>query len=402
MVELLNKAGAATIALAGKINTDNAQETEAEIMKLWEQSGCAHLILDAERLDYISSAGLRFIMRLAKKDRKLEIINTGLNVYEVFSMTGFTEMLQIRKALRKLSVDGCEIIGQGRIGTVYRLNGEEIIKVFRPGVAMEELERELERSRKAFVRGIPTAISYDIVRVGDCYGLVYELLNADTLAKCVQREPERTEEYAELFGDLLRTVHSAKVEPGELPDIKSVYAVFAERMKNYMTEEEGAVLDRMLAAMPEGTCLMHSDFHPKNVMMQNGEALLIDMGDISIGSPLFDLGATYNVLHHLSDEMIYQSTGIPLPLRDRFWKRFAQTYFATEDEQTLAYYEKTVYAASMLRFAVALGSADTFSDEVRSARVQELREKVFPNVDALIETVRAHGAEFGRIRTGSL
>ena len=189
MVELLNKAGAATIALAGKINTENAQETEREIMKLWEQTGCAHLILDAERLEYISSAGLRSIMRLAKKDRELEIINTSLSVYEVFSMTGFTEILQIRKALRKLSVDGCEIIGQGRIGTVYRLSEEEIIKVFHPGVAMEELERELERSRKAFVRGIPTAISYDIVRVGACYGLVYELLNADTLAKSVVPVP---------------------------------------------------------------------------------------------------------------------------------------------------------------------------------------------------------------------
>ena len=151
--------------------------------------------------------------------------------------------------------------------------------------------------------------------------------------------------------------------------------------------------------MPDGTCFLHSDFHPKNVMMQNGEALLIDMGDISIGSPLFDLGATYNVLHHLSDEMIYQSTGIPIPLRDRFWKKFVQTYFATEDEETLAHCEQTVYAASMLRWAVALGSADTFSDELRSARVQELRERFFPNADALMETLRAHGAEFGTVRT---
>ena len=398
MVELLNKTGAATVALVGKINTENAQETETEIMKLWEQTGCAHLILDAERLEYISSAGLRAIMRLAKKDRKLEIIITSLSVYEVFSMTGFTEILQIRKALRKLSVDGCEIIGQGRIGTVYRLSEEEIIKVFHPGVAMEELERELERSRKAFVRGIPTAISYDIVQVGECYGLVYELLNADTLAKSVERAPERTEEYGELFGKLLRTVHSAKVEPGELPDTKSVYTVYVERMKKYLTEEEGTVLDEMLDAMPEGTCFLHSDFHPKNVMMQNGEVLLIDMGDISIGSPLFDLASTCNVMYRLSDEAIYQSTGIPIPLRDRFWKKFTQTYFATEDEEKLAHYGKIIYAASMFRWAVGLGTADTFSDESRIERVQELRERLFPNADALIETIRAHGAEFGRIK----
>ena len=122
------------------------------------------------------------------------------------------------------------------------------------------------------------------------------------------------------------------------------------------------------------------------------------MGDISIGSPLFDLGTTYCVLYRLSDALVYESTEIPILLRDRFWKKFAQTYFATEEAETLAHCEKVIFAAAELRRAVVRGTADTFSAESILERVQELRKDFFPNADALIETIRAHGAEFGRIK----
>lgn len=45
-------------------------------------------------------------------------------------MTGFTEMLPVEKAFREISVDGCEVIGQGANGAVYRINPEIIIKVY--------------------------------------------------------------------------------------------------------------------------------------------------------------------------------------------------------------------------------------------------------------------------------
>ena len=79
---------------------------------------------------------------------------------------------------REISLEGAEKIGEGAHGEVYRIDEETIAKVYRDSEPLEKIRKEKELSKWAFVKGIPTAISYDIVRVGDRYGVVYELLNA--------------------------------------------------------------------------------------------------------------------------------------------------------------------------------------------------------------------------------
>ena len=99
-----------------------------------------------------------------------------------------------------LSVEGCELIGQGANGKVYRTDRETIIKVYKNPDALLEIHRERELARLAFVAGVPTAIPYDVVRIegsgeaesgtaeaGDSkratYGSVFELLNAKNFAR---------------------------------------------------------------------------------------------------------------------------------------------------------------------------------------------------------------------------
>ena len=51
--------------------------------------------MDCSDLEYISSAGLRVILRLRKQDSELKVTNVSSEVYEIFDMTGFTEMMEI-------------------------------------------------------------------------------------------------------------------------------------------------------------------------------------------------------------------------------------------------------------------------------------------------------------------
>ena len=69
--------------------------------------------------------------------------------------------------MRELSIDGAEKIGEGVTAEVYRIGEEEIVKVYRPNITMEAIEREKALSRWALVQGLPTAISFDVVRGGD-------------------------------------------------------------------------------------------------------------------------------------------------------------------------------------------------------------------------------------------
>lgn len=53
---------------------------------------------------------------LLKENDNTKIINCSLEVYEVFEMTGFSEMMEISKSYREISLKGCKKIGEGFYG----------------------------------------------------------------------------------------------------------------------------------------------------------------------------------------------------------------------------------------------------------------------------------------------
>ena len=107
-------------AFNGKISSENAAAVEEKVNEIIKAQAHENVVVDAENLEYISSAGLRVILRLKKAEPSLKVINVSADVYEIFDITGFTEIITIEKAYRKLSVEGCEAIGKGANGTVYR------------------------------------------------------------------------------------------------------------------------------------------------------------------------------------------------------------------------------------------------------------------------------------------
>ena len=163
------------IAIEGRIDASNAPQAEEKIFAIKNDNPGKHTVIDADNLEYISSAGLRVILRLRKEEPKLAIINVAADVYEVFDMTGFTDMVTVEKAYQRMSVEGCEFIAKGANGAVYRYDAETILKTYFAKDALPEIKQERENARRAFVLGINTAIPYGIVRVGDGYGTVTEL-----------------------------------------------------------------------------------------------------------------------------------------------------------------------------------------------------------------------------------
>ena len=93
-----------------------------------------------------------------------------------------SEKARYRK-YREVSIDGCRLLGSGLKGDVYRYDDELIIKVYNRNNTYKDVEREIALSRRAFVLGVPTAISFGIVSVGDRYGAMYALVDADTLSE---------------------------------------------------------------------------------------------------------------------------------------------------------------------------------------------------------------------------
>ena len=75
------------------------------------------------------------------------IKNVSSEVNEIFNVTGFTQLLDVRKKLWEISVDGCEQIGEGMSSRVYRIDEDTIVKVFHPCIGLERIEEERETQR---------------------------------------------------------------------------------------------------------------------------------------------------------------------------------------------------------------------------------------------------------------
>lgn len=327
--------GCFAIALDGHISSVNAAEVEAVIQKLLEGESFDELILDADNLQYISSAGLRVILRLIKEGRKPRMVNVSSEVYEVLEVTGFSEIMSVEKAFRKVSIEGCEVIGQGSNGIVYRLDPETIVKVYRNNNALPEMQRERDISRKAFVLGIPTAIPYDVVRVGDKFGTVYELLNAKSITKLILAEPENIDKYIAIFTDIMKLIHSTAVKPGDLPSMKEIALDWVDYLKGHIPAEQQQKLYAMIEAVPEHPYMLHGDYHSNNVMLQNGEPLLIDMDTLCVGHPVFELAYTFNAyvgFSELDPNVIKQFMKLDAETGRMVWNKLLPLYLNSKDE----------------------------------------------------------------------
>ena len=282
-----------TIYLEGNVDTTNAEAVGAEMQSIRDEHPEGQLILDLEDLHYISSAGLRQILRLKKREKDLKLINCSSEVYEVFDMTGFAEMMDISKAYRKMSVEGCEVIGEGSNGIVYRLNPDTIIKVYKNNDALDDIKRERELAKTALVLGVNTAIPFDVVKVGDNYGSVFELLSAKSLTKLMISDPENKDKYIKIFADMLKEIHSTPVKEGLLPSAKQTALGWANWLKEHLPEETFNKLHKLIDDVPESNMMLHGDYHTNNVHYSNGEAILIDMDTLAVGNPIFEFASIY-------------------------------------------------------------------------------------------------------------
>ena len=345
-----------TVFISGNVDSSNAMQMESEISATCEGKSFSFLKLDFGDLKYISSAGLRVVLKLAKLYKQFEVVNVTNEVFEIFEVTGFTSVVKVSKKLRTVSVEGCKMIGRGANGAVYRLDEDTIIKVYSNSTPVEVIRQEREFAQRAFLAGVPTAISFDMVKVDDSYGIVFELVRADTLAKRINTDQERYDWYATAYADLFKGIHQIETEPGALPSTKDIYHGLINKMgEKWYSAAECDTLHKLIDLIPDRNTIIHNDFHTQNVMLQNDELLLIDMAEISHGHPIFDLGASYFVHQYTSEtkpQVVPYFLGIDALTAMNLWDVMVKKHFGTEDDDRIAHYNELIKHMCYIKVAL--------------------------------------------------
>ena len=330
-----------TVHLEGKIDTSNAADLQKELEAVRAENDGCELELDAGGLEYISSAGPRVLLQLTKSQEKpLTVVNVPSAVYEVLEMTGFTKLLHVKKAYRKLSVDGCEVIGRGYYGTIYRIDDETIVKVYKGKDSIPMIENEICMARKAFLSGIPTAIAYDIVQAGEDYGAVFEMLRASTYMEWIKNSPEDREIIVDSYARFLRQVNNTLLDDdGTIPSAKQRFLDFLEGVNGVLPADQYECLKLLIEAVPESMNAVHGDCHLKNIMRVDGEPMLIDMDTLSVGNAVFELACVFfGMIPFEEDEPgnTIKFYGIPHEMAKYIWDRATRVYFSDMDEDALS------------------------------------------------------------------
>ena len=86
-----------TIFLEGELNSYNSEEVEKEIESIVKSNNFKSIDLDLENLRYISSAGLRIIVRLKQQYDNTVLKKVPSGVYDIFDMVGFQNIIEIER-----------------------------------------------------------------------------------------------------------------------------------------------------------------------------------------------------------------------------------------------------------------------------------------------------------------
>jgi len=375
----VESAGSRMVAsLRGRLDAVTAPDLEPRL----RIEGIHELDVDLAECPFVSSCGIRVMLslhrRLSAAGGRLVVRGLQPAVRDVFEMTGVSSIIEIARPIREISLDGLELLSEGVCGECYRLDAETVVKLYREGVAPDVAEQEKRHARAAFVMGIPTAISYEVVSCGSRTGVVFELLDAELFSAVIRRDLGNIDRHAKRLADLAKTLHAARGDRSVLTDLKGRFRGYIRQMHPVLAPDEISYMLERLEAVPDAETCVHFDLHSSNVMVRNGELVIIDMGDFSVGSNMFDVGLIFLIYGIPELGVCKMATKIETEHGLQFWSAFERHYFADRSADERAFFHANRYFLASLRTVHAI----TYLSHLRAELQRMLREVLMPRIMA--------------------
>lgn len=173
--------------------------------------------------------------------------------------------------------------------TVYH-DGEHCLKVFDENYSKADVLNEALNQARVEETGLHIPKVLEVTVIDGKWTIVSEFIKGKTLAQLMQENPDKKEEYLNLFVDLQLEMH-AKTCPG-LNKLK-------DKMNRKISETDLSAtvrydLHTQLDAMPKHNKLCHGDFNPSNIIItDDGTPYIIDWSHATQGNASADAARTY-------------------------------------------------------------------------------------------------------------
>lgn len=323
------------VSIDGFIDSVTHEEFAKTITEIHDDNLNKKLVLDFKKVKMITSACIRCLMVFEKNKYDFEMLNVSREVFTVFKLTGVSALFDINTKAISVCTDGCKVLGKGYTSEVFRLDNETIVKVYYNIDDIEDIDgaiRERMIAKQAFIKGVPTEISFGLCESNGMPGLVYELVNANTLMSVLVEDDNNIDKYIKDYVKLVKKVHEFdNTGMNGIYDLKKDYLKDADFIKQYIPAKCYEAITKLKDEIPDSNHLLHGDCHPGNVMLTEKGMLFIDLSDMGFGDEKFDLMFLYRTLKLFS---LLPNDTYPLKKEQshKLWDAFISEYYKDKDD----------------------------------------------------------------------
>ena len=165
-----------------------------------------------------------------------------------------------------------------------------MLRLLRNPDAQQKVEWEAHAMRAALAAGVRVPAVHGTTTVNGRPGLIMERIDGPDLLTLLGRRPWTVLSVAKISGQLHARLHIVPA-PDSLPALKAGLATRIEA-SDLVPQRLVEFALSALHGLPDGDRLCHGDFHPGNIMMSDGEAILIDWTNVTRGDPNADFVRT--------------------------------------------------------------------------------------------------------------
>lgn len=173
--------------------------------------------------------------------------------------------------------------------TVYR-SGEDAIKVFDEEYSKADILNEALNQARIEETGLNIPKVKEVTKIEGKWAIVSDFIQGKTLARLMEENPDKYDEYLEMFVDLQLEVHSKK-------------APLLNKLKDKMDRKISQAdldattrydLHTRLEGMPKHNKVCHGDFNPSNIIVgDDGKVYILDWSHATQGNASADVARTY-------------------------------------------------------------------------------------------------------------
>ena len=181
-----------------------------------------------------------------------------------------------------------KLIAKGNTAEIYEYGNNLVCKLFYPEYPMPYIKHEFYNATVVEKLGIKTPKAHKLIAAEGRDGIVYDQILGEKLSlKLYAISGELSDMWLDAFVNFHKQLLQHSIEDA---------MNYKDFLKMFVTDEETIA---KIDGLADGNYLLHGDFHPANVMVdQNDNLVLIDMMNMCRGPRLYDIARTYFLLKY--------------------------------------------------------------------------------------------------------